>query len=213
MGVHQYFKRFSDLEKLIRLPGKFKYFEHNVAAHSFKVTKIAQYLATVEEHHGNEIDWKSLYEKALNHDFAEVFTGDIKTPVKYASRDLKKLFSQVEEEMVDNFIREEFPEEYQDVYRERLQEGKDDSLEGQILAVADKIDLLYETFGEIQKRNPDSLFFEIYEMSLETIMQFDHLVSVQVFIENVIPEMLTENFIPRSELRELTMSILNKRDG
>lgn len=213
MGVHQYFKRLSDLEKLIRLPGKFKYFEHNVAAHSFKVTKIAQYLATVEEHHGNEIDWKSLYEKALNHDFAEVFTGDIKTPVKYASRDLKKLFSQVEEEMVDNFIREEFPEEYQDVYRERLQEGKDDSLEGQILAVADKIDLLYETFGEIQKRNPDSLFFEIYEMSLETIMQFDHLVPVQDFIENVIPEMLTENFIPRSELRELTMSILNKRDG
>ena len=31
--------------------------------HSFKVTKIAQYLATVEEHHGNTIDWKSLYEK------------------------------------------------------------------------------------------------------------------------------------------------------
>ena len=213
MGVHQYFKRLSDLEKLIRLPGKFKYFEHNVAAHSFKVTKIAQYLGTVEEAHGNEINWKNLYEKALNHDFAEVFTGDIKTPVKYASRDLKKLFSQVEEEMVDNFIREEFPPEYQDVYRERLQEGKDDSLEGQILAVADKIDLLYETFGEIQKRNPDALFFEIYEMSLETIMQFGHLVSVQDFIENVIPEMLTENFIPRSELRELTMSILNKRDG
>ena len=56
MGVHQYFKRLSDLEKLIRLPGKFKYFEHNVAAHSFKVTKIAQYLATVEEYHGNSID-------------------------------------------------------------------------------------------------------------------------------------------------------------
>lgn len=48
MGVHQYFKRLSDLEKLIRLPGKFKYFEHNVAAHSFKVTKIAQYLGTVK---------------------------------------------------------------------------------------------------------------------------------------------------------------------
>ena len=42
MGVHQYFKRLSDLEKLIRLPGKFKYFEHNVAAHSFKVNKITK---------------------------------------------------------------------------------------------------------------------------------------------------------------------------
>ena len=109
MGMHQYFKRLSDLEKLIRLPGKFKYFEHNVAAHSFKVTKIAQYMATVEEYHGNKIDWKSLYEKSLNHDFAEVFTGDIKTPVKYASKELKHLFSQVEEEMVDTFIKEEIP--------------------------------------------------------------------------------------------------------
>lgn len=211
MGVHQYFKRLSDLEKLIRLPGKFKYFEHNVAAHSFKVTKIAQYLATVEEHHGNTIDWKSLYEKALNHDFAEVFTGDIKTPVKYAKTELKMLFSQVEQDMVDTFINEEIPEPYKDIYRERLQEGKDDSLEGQILSVADKIDLLYETFGEIQKRNPEDLFFEIYEHSLEIIMQFDHLSSVQDFIENVIPEMLTENFIPRAELRETTMAILNRR--
>ncbi|EKU48509.1 YfbR-like 5'-deoxynucleotidase [Staphylococcus massiliensis] len=213
MGVHQYFKRLTDLENLIRLPGKFKYQEHNVAAHSFKVTKIAQYLATVEEHYGREINWKSLYEKALNHDFAEIFTGDIKTPVKYASSELKKLFSQVEEEMVETFIKEEIPEQYQEIYRERLQEGKDDSIEGQILSVADKIDLLYETFEEIQKRNPEPLFFEIYEMSLETIMQFDHLYSVQDFIENIIPEMLTEKFIPKAELKEKTMSILNKRNG
>ena len=122
------------------------------------------------------------------------------------------LFSQVEEEMVENFIEEEIPSQYRDIYRLRLQEGKDDSIEGQILAVADKIDLLYETFGEIQKRNPEPLFFEIYEMSLETIMQFDHLASVQDFIDNVIPEMLTENFIPRTELRETTMTILNKRN-
>ncbi|AVQ36793.1 YfbR-like 5'-deoxynucleotidase [Staphylococcus kloosii] len=212
MGVHQYFKRLSDLETLIRLPGKFKYFEHNVAAHSFKVTKIAQYLGTVEEYRGSTVDWKSLYEKALNHDFAEIFTGDIKTPVKYASGELKKLFSQVEEEMVDTFISEEIPEHFQNIYRERLQEGKDDSLEGQILSVADKIDLLYETLGEIQKRNPEPLFFEIYEMSLETIMQFDHLYSVQDFIEHIIPEMLQEKYIPKSELYDTTMSIINKRN-
>ena len=88
--------------------------------------------------------------KSAESRFCRSFTGDIKTPVKYASRELKKLFSQVEEEMVDTFIKEEIPEQYQNVYRERLQEGKDDSLEGQILSVADKIDLLYETFGEIQ---------------------------------------------------------------
>ena len=43
-------------------------------------------------------------------------------------------------------------------------------------------------------------------------LQFDHLISVQDFIDNVIPEMLTEKFIPKSELRETTMAILNKRN-
>ncbi|KAA1042459.1 YfbR-like 5'-deoxynucleotidase [Macrococcus equipercicus] len=213
MGVHQYFKSLSDLEKLVRCPGKFKYHDHNVASHSFKVTKIAQYLGTVEEYHGHAIDWKKLYEKALNHDYPEIFTGDIKTPVKYASKELKQLFNEVEEQMITKFIDTEFPPEYREVYRERLQEGKDDTMEGQILAVADKIDLLYESFGEIQKRNPEPLFFEIYEKSLETIMQFDHLVSVQDFLNNILPEMLEEKFIPRSELREITYAILDREDS
>ncbi|GAB3065785.1 YfbR-like 5'-deoxynucleotidase [Salinicoccus sesuvii] len=210
MGVHQYFKSLNDLEKLIRCPGKFKYQEHNVAAHSFKVTKIAQYLGTVEEHHGSEIDWKSLYEKALNHDYPEIFTGDIKTPVKYASGELNTLFKEVEESMTSRFIQEEFPQEYQSIYMRRLQEGKDGTLEGQILSVADKIDLLYESFGEIQKRNPEPLFFEIYEMSLITIKKFSHLVCVQDFLENILTDMLKERFIPKTELMDITESIMSK---
>lgn len=210
MGVHQYFKSLNDLEKLIRCPGKFKYQEHNVAAHSFKVTKIAQYFGTVEEHGGTDIDWKSLYEKALNHDYPEIFTGDIKTPVKYASSELNTLFREVEETMTVRFIEEEFPEEYHKEYKRRLKEGKDDSIEGQILSVADKVDLLYESFGEIQKRNPEKLFFEMYENSLITIKQYSHLVCVQDFLHNILGEMLKEPFIPKTELMDITQSIINK---
>ena len=53
-----------------------------------------------------------------------MFTGDIKTPVKYAKTELKNVVSQVEQDMVDTFINEEIPEPYKDIYRERLQEGK-----------------------------------------------------------------------------------------
>ena len=61
--------------------------------------------------------------------------------------------------MVETFIEEEIPLQYRDVYKQRLRgKGKDDSLEGQILSVADKIDLLYETFGEIQNVIPKELF-------------------------------------------------------
>lgn len=210
MGVHQYFKSLNDLEKLIRCPGKFKYQEHNVAAHSFKVTKIAQYFGTVEEHNGTAIDWKGLYEKALNHDYPEIFTGDIKTPVKYASSELNTLFREVEETMTVKFIEAEFPEDYHKEYKRRLKEGKDDSIEGQILSVADKVDLLYESFGEIQKRNPEKLFFEMYENSLITIKQYSHLSCVQDFMHNILTEMLKEPFIPKTELRDITESIINK---
>ncbi|PZJ86293.1 hypothetical protein C7R45_07185, partial [Staphylococcus aureus] len=36
MGVHQYSKRLSYMERLIRLPVKLKYFEQNLSANSFK---------------------------------------------------------------------------------------------------------------------------------------------------------------------------------
>lgn len=192
MGIHNYFKSLSDLEGIHRCPGKFKYQEHSVASHSFKVTKIAQFLGTVEDHHGTEVDWRLLYEKAINHDYAELFTGDIKTPVKYASPELKELFSQVEETMTRKFIEAEIPEEFREIYTQRFSEGKDDTIEGKILAAADKIDLLYESFGEILKGNPEPLFMEIYEEALSTINSYRELHSVQYFLDNVLPEMLEE---------------------
>ncbi|MEI5907652.1 HD domain-containing protein [Bacillus spongiae] len=210
MGIHHYFKSLSDLEKIYRCPGKFKYDEHSVASHSFKVTKIAQFLGTVEEAEGQKVDWKTLYEKALNHDYAELFTGDIKTPVKYASEELRRLFSEVEEEMADKFVKKEIPLPYQAVYMHRFQEGKDDTLEGNILSVADKIDLLYESFGEIQKGNPEPLFFEIYQEALSTILKFKELTSVTYFLEEVLPDMLSEKFIPQNELRLITKKIIER---
>lgn len=210
MGMHQYIKSLSDLENIIRCPGKFKYEDHSVASHSFKVTQIAQFLGTVEEQAGQEINWRSLYEKALNHDYTELFIGDIKTPVKYATLALREMLADVEDSMMENFVKKEIPEEFQAVYLERLKEGKDSSLEGQILSVADKVDLLYESFGEIQKGNPESVFTEIYEESLKTILEFDHLASVNYFLEEVLPDLLSGNFTNQEQLQKISKRILNK---
>lgn len=210
MGIHHYFKSLSDLEQIYRCPGKFKYQNHSVASHSFKVAKIAQFLGTVEEQSGNNINWRALYEKALNHDYAELFTGDIKTPVKYASKELKELFSQVEAQMVKKFIDKEIPPRFQAIYLERLQEGKDHTLEGKILSVADKIDLLYEAFGEIQKENPEPLFLEIYQEALTTILAFKEMVCVQYFLEEILPDMMREPFIEDSEVTRMTEKLLKE---
>jgi len=212
MGMHKYIKSLSDLEKIFRCPGKFKFEEHSVAEHSFKVTQIAQFLGTVEEQEGNEVNWKLLYEKALNHDYSEIFIGDIKTPVKYADPNLRDYLASVEKSMTQNFIENEIPERFQEIYIERLKEGKDGSLEGQILSVSDKIDLLYESFGELQKGNPEPIFIEMYEEALSTILKFQNLYCVQYFINEILTDLLKGKFTNQEKLEKVTARALAPYD-
>ena len=212
MGMHQFIQGLSNLETLRRAPGFFKYQEHSVAAHSFKVAEIAQMLGDVEELAGNKVNWQMLYEKSLNHDYTERFIGDIKTPVKYATPTLRHMLADVEATMTENFIKNEIPRDFQDRYRRRLTEGKDETLEGQILSVADKIDLLYEGFGEIEKGNPEQVFLDIYSESLSTILQFRNRPSVRYFLEEVLPDMLDEKFASRDQLAKLTKETMAEHE-
>ncbi len=59
MGMHQYFQSLSNLETIQRAPGFFKYQNHSVAAHSFKVAEVAQFLGDVEENAGQIVDWRA----------------------------------------------------------------------------------------------------------------------------------------------------------
>lgn len=208
MGIHHFFGSLADLELIVRCPGKFKYQPHNVAAHSFKVAQIAQFLGLVEEQAQQEINWRSLYEKALNHDYSELFIGDIKTPVKYASVELREMLSDVEETMTTNFIEKEIPQRFQADFQRFFKEGKDDSLEGQLLAVADKVDLLYESYAEIQQGNSEPLFYDIYAEALETILKYRHLASVTYFIDEILPDVLTQDEKSASQLIATTLTLL-----
>lgn len=208
MGIHHFFGSLADLELIVRCPGKFKYQPHNVAAHSFKVAQIAQFLGLVEEQAQQAINWRSLYEKALNHDYSELFIGDIKTPVKYASVELREMLSDVEETMTTNFIGKEVPERFQADFQRFFKEGKDETLEGQLLAVADKVDLLYESYAEIQQGNSEPLFYDIYAEALETILRYRHLASVTYFIDEILPDVLTQDEKSASELVATTLSLL-----
>lgn len=199
MGLNEFILGLNNLETITRAPGFFKYTEHTVAAHSYRVASIAQVLGDIEELEGVAVDWKMLYEKALNHDYTERFIGDIKTPVKYASPELRGMLQLVEEKMTDEFINQEIPEAFQDIYRRRLCEGKDDSIEGQLLAIADKVDLLYESFEEIVKNNPEPVYQEMFMESIQTIQQFRHRPSVSYFFKEIFPELLDKDFFGKEQ--------------
>ena len=101
MGLNAYIQGFNSLESIDRAPGYFKYHHHSVADHCFRTAELAQMMGDIEEVKGKKkINWKALYEKSLNHDYTERFIGDIKTPVKYATPQLRKMIGDVEETMV-----------------------------------------------------------------------------------------------------------------
>lgn len=206
IGIHQFFTSLNDLERIIRCPGRFKFEEHNVAAHSWKVSQYAMFFATLEEMHGATVDWKSLYEKTINHDFAEVFIGDIKTPVKHASPELKQMLAHVEEKMMEKFIINEIPQDFQAVFFERMKEGKDHTLEGRLLEFADKLDQFYEAFAELKRGNTDKEFVYMYQSALSKLLAIPLEATVQYFRTEILKDAVKEK--THIDIQALTNEVL-----
>lgn len=206
MGIHRFFTSMNDLERIIRCPGKFKFEEHNVAAHSWKVSQYAMFFATIEENNGENIDWKALYEKTINHDFAEVFIGDIKTPVKHASPELKQMIAHVEDKMMEKFILEEIPEEFQPVFFHRMKEGKDATIEGRILEFADKLDQFYESFAELKRGNTDPEFILMYQEALTKLLKLPLPASVTYFRDIMLEDVKRED--TALDVKAFTLKVL-----
>ncbi len=207
MGIHRYFRSLDGLERIIRCPGKFKFEQHSVAAHSWKVVQYAKTLADIEEQHGAVIDWKKLYEITSSHDYGEIFIGDIKTPVKHSSPELRQLIQQVEEGMIAHFIEENIPEDFKPTFRRQLREGKDDSIEGLILEVADKMDQVYEAFAELQKGNTEKEFVVMYRKALVKIKRIK-LACVDYFLDHILPEMVNEETLSPVDIKRITEEAL-----
>ena len=74
----------------------------NDAEHSLQVAMIAHALAvTGRDRYGRDIDPEHVVTLAVYHDAAEVLTGDLPTPVKYHSDDLRTAYAQVEDAAVE----------------------------------------------------------------------------------------------------------------
>lgn len=207
MGIHAYFRSLNELERIIRCPGKFKFEEHSVSAHSWKVVQYAKTLADIEEKNGVTVDWKKLYEITSSHDYGEIFIGDIKTPVKHSSMELRKLIQQVEEGMVQHFIEEHIPEEFKAIFRQQLREGKDESVEGLILEVADKMDQVYEAFAELQRGNTEKEFIVMYRNALVKIKHIQ-LHCVDYFLNEILPDMVNEESLSPIDIKRITEEAL-----
>lgn len=120
----------------------------NLCEHSFEVASIAHALAII----GNKRFGKSYNEDrvaalGLYHDAAETLTGDMPTPVKYHSDDVRSAYKAVEDYACESLIGM-LPEDMKDVYRPLIIPEESDAELWRLVKAADKISALIKCLEE-----------------------------------------------------------------
>lgn len=186
MGLAQYLYAARKLNNIGRWASEFMHIRSSVSEHSFFVTQIAQMLGVIEEENGKEVNWEKLFKKALNHDVVEAYTGDILSNVKNMTQKIKHAVDDVENMIADELLFSKLDSPYKEIYKKMIFDGKDDTLEGQILRYADNIDALLECLTEAKLGNNTPFHKKYIEIKLK--LEKVELPSVKYFINNILPE-------------------------
>ena len=93
--------------------------EENVSEHSLDVAVIAHALSVIRKKRLNmDVNPERTALYAIYHDAAEIFTGDMPTPVKYYNSVIKSAYKEVElsvNERLLNMLPDDFKDEFEDV--------------------------------------------------------------------------------------------------
>lgn len=139
--------------------------QENVSQHSMEAAMIAHALAVIGNvYYGQEYDAYKVSTKALFHDISEVITGDMPTPVKYATEDLKQAYKVIERSALERLL-EDLPDELQSTYKRIVEPDKYKLL----IKAADVISALIKCREEIHSGNME--FNAAYNTTLEKLNQ------------------------------------------
>lgn len=154
--------------------------EENLLEHSCQTAIIAHALALIENRLcGASLDAGLVAAAALFHDTPEVLTGDMPTPVKYRSEDLKTAYKRTEREaaeeilaMLPDFLREDYA---------RLFNLDRNGLEYRIVKAADKISAYIKCLEETSSGNPE---FRVAMESAKREIDGTDIEAVRYFMDN-----------------------------
>lgn len=153
----------------------------SLSEHSHETAVLAHALAVIENRYfGGNYNPDHAAAMALFHDTTEIITGDLPTPVKYYSTELREAYRSVENAAADRLLTM-LPGELQPEYDPLLREQGD---EAAIVKAADKLSALIKCIEELRMGNQD---FASAESSLRKAVQDCPLKSVSYFCEHFLP--------------------------
>ena len=131
---------------------------------------------------GQACDPDRLAAIALYHDAPEILTGDMPTPIKYHSAEIKTAYDEVETLAVEKFL-EELPDELRPAYRELLTASEQPE-QYALVKAADKLSAYLKC---IEERRAGNREFASAEQAALQKLQAMHLPEVDYFLAHFVP--------------------------
>lgn len=154
----------------------------NDAEHSLQVALIAHALAVLaRDRYGRGVEPEHVLALAVYHDATEVLTGDLPTPVKYHSPELRSAYRHLES-LAAQRLTNMLPASMRAVYAPYLMQGEDEAHE--LVKAADKISAYIKCLEEQRAGNRE--FDAAGENILRAIQAIDRP-EVQDFMTEFVP--------------------------
>ena len=156
----------------------------NLSEHSFEVAVIAHALAVIKnKRFGSDINGERAALMGLFHDAPETLTGDMPTPVKYYSEEVRNAYKTVEENACKSLVAM-LPEDFRSEFAPLLIPREEDDELWKLVKAADKISALIKCLEERKAGNSE--FVKAGEGIKESIEKLD-MPEAKVFIKEFLP--------------------------
>ena len=154
----------------------------NDAEHSLQVAMIAHAIAIIaRDRYGKDVDPEHVLSLAVYHDATEVMTGDLPTPVKYHSDELRGAYHRLEELSADRLLAL-LPEDLQPAFTPYMKQAS--GYEHTLVKAADRISACIKCMEEQRAGNRE--FDYAAENIRESIFAID-LPEVKDFLTDFLP--------------------------
>lgn len=158
--------------------------EENISEHSLDVAMIAHNLAIISNvRFGNNLKVEKAALIGMYHDSTEIITGDMPTPIKYHSKELRRAFQDVED-LASEQLLSMLPEDIREYYRELFFPTEEDGYLWKLVKAADKISAYCKCIEEEKSGNTE--FVRAKETIYGAILEME-LPEVNVFLEEFLP--------------------------
>lgn len=156
----------------------------NLEEHSLEVAVFAHALAELRNtRFGGQVDIGRLALLAIYHDAAEIFTGDLPTPVKYFNPEIRGAYQTVETVALERLL-QSLPQDLQPSYRALLLPQEKDAELWQLIKAADRLSALTKCVEEEKAGNTE--FKQAYAAQLRSLDAMG-LPEVSCFLREFLP--------------------------